>query len=258
MSDHGTILYDETQAPIARVTLTRPDRRTAITPQMCDELVCALGRAGENAAVRVVVLTGAGSVFCAGADLGEIGGLPAGAGRRASLVDLLASLHALHKPIVAMVNGHALAGGLGLMVACDVVVAAADAEMGLPEINVGVWPMIVGAEIVRSVGRKKALDLMLTGRRVTAAEAERIGLVTRVAPRARLEEETLALARELAEKSPTAIRMGLEAFYDTEDMALRPALDDLQRRLAALLGTDDAAEGLAAFREKRAPVWKGR
>lgn len=258
--EYATILYDG-QAPVARITLNRPDKRNPIGPLTCGELVHALGRAKEDAAVRVLVLTGAGKVFSAGGDLGQMSGREGGAAAQvkpASLVDLFTTMHATHKPIVAMVNGHALAGGMGLMVACDLVVASADAELGLTEINLGLWPMMITAEIVRSIGRKKALEMMLTGQRIPAAEAERIGLVNKVVPADQLEAQTMALARLIASKSPTAMRLGLAAFYDTQDLPLRPALEHLQTQLAAVLATEDAAEGLAAFFQKRDPVWKGR
>jgi enoyl-CoA hydratase/carnithine racemase len=157
-----------------------------------------------------------------------------------------------------MVNGHALAGGLGLMVACDVVLASDQAELGMTEINLGLWPMMITAEIVRNVGRKKALELMLGGERISAAEGERIGLVTRVVPAAELEAETMAFALKVAGKSPAVLRLGLRAFYDTQDLELRPALEHLQGQLGAVLATEDAAEGIAAFFQKRAPVWKGK
>jgi enoyl-CoA hydratase/carnithine racemase len=260
MSNYTTIRYDDAALPVLRLVLDRPEKRNPIGPALCGELVHALGRAGADDAVRCVVITGAGSVFSAGGDLGQMagGGGAASATPPASLVELFTAMHGLGKPIVAMVNGHALAGGLGLMVACDVVVASEAAELGLPEINVGLWPMMITAEIVRSVGRKKALDLMLSGARISAREGERIGLITRVVAPERLEDETLALARGLARRSPAAVRLGLRAFYATQDMELRPALEHLQGQLAAVLATEDAAEGIAAFFGKREPVWKGR
>jgi enoyl-CoA hydratase/carnithine racemase len=263
---YATILFDGTP-PIARLTLNRPDKRNPIGPQTLGELVHAFTRVREDPALRVAVLTGAGKVFSAGGDLAQMavaagtaaGGAGPGAGiPPSSFVDLFALMHGLGKPIVAMVNGHALAGGLGLMVACDLVVASSAAEVGTTEINVGLWPMMITAEIVRSIGRKKALELMTTGKRIPAAEAERIGLVNHVVAPEQLEEATLALARTLAEKNPTAMRLGLRAFYDSQDMDLRPALEHLQRQLFAVLATEDAAEGLAAFLQKRPPVWKGR
>jgi enoyl-CoA hydratase/carnithine racemase len=257
---YQTLLYDTERLPVLRLALNRPEKRNPIGPAVCGELVHAFDRAAADPQVRCVVLTGVGKVFSAGGDLGQMGGL-AGAGPAvapASLVELFPAMHRLGKPIVAMVNGHALAGGLGLVVACDLVVASEAAELGLTEINLGLWPMMITAELVRSIGRKKTLELMTTGQRVTAREAERIGLVNRVVAPEALEAETMALASQLAAKSPAAMRLGLRAFYDTQDMDLVPALEHLQGQLAAVLATEDAAEGIAAFFAKRPPVWKGR
>jgi enoyl-CoA hydratase/carnithine racemase len=157
-----------------------------------------------------------------------------------------------------MVNGHALAGGLGLMVACDLVVAADTATMGTTEIAVGLWPMMITAEITRSIGRKLTLEMMLTGRRLSAAEALAAGLVNRVVPAADLEAETGKLAAEIAERSPAAIALGLRAFYASQDMALEPQLRFLEGELGRVLALEDAAEGIAAVLGKRKPVWKGR
>jgi enoyl-CoA hydratase/carnithine racemase len=261
MSEYATILFDTTSAPVARLTMNRPDKRNPIGPQSCGEIVHALGRAKEDPAIRCVVITGAGKVFSAGGDLSQMSGQGGGPGANippASLPQTFAAMHGLGKPIVAMVNGPALAGGLGLMVACDLVVAADHAEFGTTEINLGLWPMMITAEITRSIGRKRTLELMLTGKKIGAAEAERIGLVNKIVPADKLEEETMALARDLAGKSPSAMRLGLGAFYATQDMDYAPALDYLQGQLAAVLATEDAAEGLAAFFQKRAPVWKGK
>jgi enoyl-CoA hydratase/carnithine racemase len=262
MPDYTTILYDTSAAPVARITMNRPDKRNPIGPWVIGELLHALTRAREDAAIRCVVITGAGKVFSAGGDLGQMSGQPGAAGaadvKPASFVELFVAMHALGKPILALVNGHALAGGLGLMVACDLVVASDAAEFGTTEINLGLWPMMITAEIVRSIGRKKALELMTTGRKINAAEAERIGLINRAVPQGKLEEEGMALARQLAAKSPAAMRLGLRAFYDTQDLELRPALEHLQGQLGAVLATEDAAEGIAAFFQKREPVWKGR
>jgi len=257
---YATILYDESAVPVARITLNQPERRNPIGPLMNGELVHALGRAQANGDVRVILLTGAGKVFCAGGDLAQMAGqqIAEGQARPATLVELFTTMHALHKPIVAMVNGHALAGGLGLVCACDLAVASADAELGTTEINLGLWPMMISAEITRSIGRKRALEMMLTGRRLRADEAERIGLVNRVVPADRLETETLVLAHELARKSPSAMRLGLKAFYEAQDLPYRPALEHLLGQLAAVLATEDAAEGIRAFLEKRQPAWKGR
>jgi enoyl-CoA hydratase/carnithine racemase len=250
----ATILLDDA-GPIARITLNRPDKRNPISPTTCGELVEALDRIKGNAQIRVAVLTGAGPAFSAGGDLSAM--QPAG-GPSASLVDLLLAMHDLGKPIVAMVNGPAIAGGLGLMVACDLVVAAETASFGTTEIAVGLWPMMITAEITRSVGRKKTLEMMLTGRKLDAAEALACGLVTRVVPAAELEAATYTLAGELAERSPAAMALGLQAFYRAQDMELEPQLRYLEGQLGRVLALADAREGIAAFLAKRKPVWSGK
>ena len=248
---YATILVDDS-GPVARITLNRPDKRNPIGPATCGELIAAL----TSLQARVVVLTGAGSVFSAGGDLSAMHAPPQGPS--ASLVDLLLAMHDLGKPIIVMVNGPALAGGLGLMVACDVVVAADSATFGTTEIAVGLWPMMITAEITRNIGRKKTLEMMVTGRKLDAAEALACGLVTRVVPAAQLEAETMKLAGELAERSPATLALGLRAFYRAQDMDLDPQLRFLEGELGRVLALEDAAEGIAAFLAKRTPAWKGK
>jgi enoyl-CoA hydratase len=266
-SDHVTIATSA-EGPVLRLTLNRPDKRNPIGPQTCGELVHALAGAAADPSVRVLVLTGAGPVFSAGGDLSQFAGpgeaqrasgaAPASAAPPASLVELFTAMHELGKPIIAMVNGHALAGGLGLVVACDLAVASEQATFGTTEIRVGLWPMMISAEIARSIGRKQALELMLTGKRISAAEALAAGLINRVVPAASLEAETMALATELAELSPATIALGLRAFYRSQDMELGAALRFLEGELGRVLALEDAREGLAAFLQKRKPVWRGR
>jgi enoyl-CoA hydratase/carnithine racemase len=255
MAEYSTIRVDHA-GPIARLTLNRPEKRNPIGPSTCGELIHALATIRAAAETRVVVLTGAGTAFSAGGDLSLMQGAPGA--QAASLVDLLLAMHQLGKPILAMVNGPALAGGLGLMVACDVAIAADTATFGTTEIAVGLWPMIVGAEIMRSIGRKKTLDMMLTGRKLDAAEALACGLVTRVVPAAELEAATTKLAGELADRSPAAMALGLRAFYHSQDMELEPQLRFLESQLVKVIGLDDAREGIAAFLGKRKPVWTGK
>jgi enoyl-CoA hydratase/carnithine racemase len=238
--------------------LNRPDKRNPIGPATCGELVHALAALGADPAVRVVVLTGAGLAFSAGGDLSAMGGGGGGGVPPASLVDLLTAMHRLGKPIVARVHGPALAGGLGLMVACDVVIASDAAVFGTTEIQVGLWPMMITAELVRNIGRKRTLEMMLTGRKLPAAEALAIGLVTEVVPAADLDARVDAVAAALADKSPAALRLGLTAFYASADLDHEPALRYLEGELAKVLALEDAAEGIAAFLGKRKPVWKGR
>lgn len=248
---------------IARITLDRREKRNALSTRMVSELCHALESARDDLATRVVLLAGAGPVFCAGGDLEEMlgtapprgvdDGLPA-----RSFVELNLAFARLGKPTLAMIAGPALAGGVGLVAACDLVVAAEDAELGTPEINVGVWPMMVMANLFRCVGRRAGLRLLLSGERISAAEALRIGLVSEVVPAAALEVRALALAGSLARKSPTALRLGLTALHETEGMELEPALRHLERSLATLLASEDAREGIRAFLEKRPPCFVGR
>jgi enoyl-CoA hydratase/carnithine racemase len=261
---YSEILY-EARGPVARITLNRPEKRNPLGPTTIGELLHALDRARADEAIKVIVLTGAGKVFSAGGDLSSMGsgGTPlkaegGAATKPGTFVDLNLAMTRVGKPTIAMVNGHALAGGLGLVVACDVAIAADDAQLGTPEINVGLWPMMIMATIFRNVPRKRGLELVMTGDKISAAEAASMGLITRAVPRDKLEAEVDALAQKLAGKSPMILRMGMEAFYKVQDLELQPALEYLQGQLVAVLGTEDAREGLTAFLEKRAPQWKGR
>ncbi len=254
MPEYATILVEES-GPIARITLNRPDKRNPISPATCGELAAAFEAIKKAEHLRVAVLTGAGQVFSAG---GDLGGMQKDTGPTATLVELFTTMHELGKPIIAMVNGHALAGGLGLMVACDLVIASDAALFGTTEINDGLWPMMITAEITRSVGRKRTLDMMLTGRKLDAREAIDCGLINRAVPAAQLEDVTLKLAGEIAERSPAVMRLGLHAFYRSQDMEITPQLRYLQAELGRVLALEDAAEGISAFLGKRKPVWKGR
>jgi enoyl-CoA hydratase/carnithine racemase len=186
---YAEILY-EVRGPVARITLNRPDKRNPLGPTTIGELLHALDAAKAYEAVRVIVLTGAGKVFSAGGDLSSMGsgGTPlksegSTTTKPGTFVDLNLALTQVGKPTIAMVNGHALAGGLGLVVACDVAIAADDAQLGTPEINVGLWPMMIMATIFRNVPRKRGLELIMTGDKISAAEAASMGLITRAVPR---------------------------------------------------------------------------
>jgi enoyl-CoA hydratase/carnithine racemase len=255
------LLYD-VAGPVATLTINRPERRNAITWQMLADLRVALARAKDDPEVRVVVLTGAGDkAFCAGADLS---GMSEGAGwaelhsGRGELALLFRDLWELGKPVIARVRGYALAGGFGLALACDLVVAADDAVFGTPEIDVGLWPFLITVPMLRSMPPKRALELMMTGRRVDATEAERIGFVTRVVPVDGLDEAVAELAATLAAKSPAIMRLGRDSFYNVIDQPAADALKLLHPLLTVTTATEDAAEGMAAFAERRPPVWKGR
>jgi enoyl-CoA hydratase/carnithine racemase len=260
-AEYSTILYDPSRAPVAWLTLNRPDKRNPVSPLTIGELLDALKVAEADSNVHVIVLTGAGKVFSAGGDLSMMAGQGASGGgsiEPSTFVRLFSTMHQLGKPIIAMVNGHALAGGLGLMVACDLVVASDDATFGTTEIKVGLWPMMITAELVRNIGRKRALELMLTGKRISAERAAQLGLVNEVVPKDDLLARTTELAESIAELSPATIALGLRAFYGTQDMDHGSALSHLQGKLGEVLALDDAKEGVMAFLHKRKPVWKGR
>ncbi len=264
MGGYESLLY-RVDGRVATITINREERRNALSPQVMFELREAFAAAKADRDVRVVVLTGAGErAFCAGADLGgtfQGDDLPGPLDMhhdRGHLADLFRDMWRLGKPIIARVRGYALAGGCGLALACDFVIAAEDAVFGTPEIDRGLWPMMISAVLMRSMPPKVALDLMMTGRRVPAAEAREIGFVRSVVPVADLDAEVADFAGALAAKSPAILRLGRDAFYATLDMSREEALSYLQAMLTVNTLAEDVAEGLAAFFEKRDPVWKGR
>ena len=247
---------------VATITINRPERRNALSWTVMSELRSAFEEAKADHEVRVVVLTGAGDkAFCAGADLT---GMRADAGwaevhdGRGELARLFRTMWELGKPIVARVRGYALAGGFGLCLACDLVVAADDAQFGTPEIDVGLWPYMITVPLVRSMPPKVALELMMTGRRVSADEAMRIGFVNRVVPVDELDAAVAEVANTLATKSPAIMKLGRDSFYAVWDQSADEALRLLHSMLTITSATEDAAEGIAAFAEKRKPEWKGR
>ena len=255
----------EEQRGAARwLVIDRPAQRNALSPATIDELCAAFQRADADPAVRAVCLTGAGEKsFCAGADLGAIGAAleagPMGAHEaRRSYVKLLLELARLGKPVVACVNGSALAGGLGLLAACDLAVAADDARFGTPEVDLGLFPYMALAPLQRILPRRVALELVLAAKKIDAAEAQRIGLVNDVAPRAQLQERTQKLLDLLAAKSPTALKLGRRAFYATQDLPYEAQLEALCSQLSLNALSEDTAEGVSAFLEKRPPSFKGR
>lgn len=246
---------------VATITIDRPDRRNAINPDVVKGISEGFARAAAEDPVRAVVLTGAGDkAFCAGGDLGGMGSEGAAQQHfiRAEVGELFSQMRRLRLPIVARVNGHALAGGFGLMLACDLVVAADDAEFGMPEVNLGLWPFMITAVVARDLPRKVALDLMLTGRRISASEGERWGFVNRVVPRAGLDGAVDDLVAELASKSPLIVKLGKTSFYNVEDTGFEDSLNYLAGMLTVTLGSEDTAEGVSAFFQKRPPEWKGR
>jgi enoyl-CoA hydratase/carnithine racemase len=247
---------------VGRITLNRPEVRNALSRTLLEELGQALADLEGDPGARVVVLAGAGDrAFSAGADLKGVGERGTTLEARRSfeaLPRILTAITTMRKPVIAQVHGFALAGGCGLAAGCDLVVASDDAIFGLPEITVGLLPLVVMAPILRSVGPKRGLLMILSGERLTAREAFEMGLVSRVVARADLERDTTTLARRLAGFSPAALAVAKEAFYTTQDMEYGKALRYLRELLTLVALSDDAREGVAAFFEKRPPRWKGR
>jgi len=249
----------QVEGPVARVTIDRPERHNAMSFQVMQELAEAFDAARDDDEVRVVVLTGAGErAFCAGADLGGIGS-NAGPTRmheaRGGPAALFKALWQLGKPTIARVQGYCLAGGFGLALSCDFVVATEDSTFGAPETDIGLWPYQITIPLIRSMPPKVALDLMLTGRKVKAPEGERMGFVSRLVAPDDLDTTVDDLAATLAAKSAVVTRWGRNAFYRSLDMAGEEALDYLHAMLTVATHTDDATEGLTAFAEKRPPKW---
>lgn len=247
---------------IRTITIDREAARNALDRATLDELEAAI-EAAATPAVRVVVLRGAGSqAFSAGADLKELLSHRTLEDRRRhfdGVARVIRAMHELAAPVIARVQGFALAGGCGVAVAADFTIAAESAVFGLPEIAIGLLPMVVSAPILRATGsRKTVLDLVLTGRRVRADEALRLGLATRVVPDEHLDAEIDALAGQLASLSPAALRLGKEAVYAMSEMEYGAALKYLREMIVLTASTEDAQEGIRAFFEKRSPVWTGR
>ena len=259
MSDYAKISVAR-QGHVHTITLNAPERRNAIGPVMVNELHHALANANADAAARVVVLTGAGRAFCAGGDLAHMTSAPdvPELPFKGDYADLLLTMMRYDKPIVARVNGAAMGGGLGLVAASTFAIAQSDAAFGTPEISVGLFPMMIMAVLARVVPRRRLIEMMLVGEKLTAAEALTAGLLNRVVSPEALDGAVDALVVKLSSWSPMTMTLGLRAFADQDDLALAAALPMLRTRLAECLGTDDAREGLMAFVEKRAPAWTGK
>jgi enoyl-CoA hydratase/carnithine racemase len=258
MADLTESLHDG----VATLTLNRPEQRNALSPQLLSELVDAAKRARDDDEVRAVVLTGAGDkVFCAGADLGGFAAdIPLVEKHFGSdlFLEFFRLMPRLGKPSLCAANGHVLAGGMGLALSCDLVIAKQGISFGTPEINVGAFPYMIMAIIYRNVPRKKVNEMMLLGDRLSAEEAVVYGLANKVAAAGEFDAAVADWAGRLASKSPVLMRLGHDAMYRQQDMAVDDALDYLRSQLSLTFSTEDILEGVQAFFEKRDPNWKGR
>jgi len=248
------------EGPTRTLTLNNPARKNAIGPVMVNELLWAFADAVDDAAVRSIVLTGAGDAFCAGGDFGQ---MTSGAGAselplKGDYADLLLAVVSSRKPVVARVNGHAMGGGLGLVAASHFAIGVRGAKLGTPEINVGLFPMMIMAVLQRVMPRRRLIAMMLLGERMEADEAVACGLLGKAVDAAALDAAVKQVTDLLASKSPVALRLGLQALAAQDDLDLETALPLLRDSLAGVLATDDAREGLMAFLEKRPPKWTGK
>ena len=260
--EYETIRYDVADG-VATIALDQPETRNALSDELLGELLDAFARARADGGVRCVVLTSTHEkVFSAGGNL-------AGFASEQALVQkyletgarfprLFTAIGELGKPSLCAANGHVLAGALGVALACDLIIAKETAGFGTPEINLGLFPFMIMALIYRNVPRKTANEMLLLGERMTAAEAKEAGIVNRVVPADEFDSTVAEWAGKLASKSPVVMRLGKNAMFRQQDMALQDALEFLQSQLSIELSTEDAVEGVTAFFEKREPQWKGR
>lgn len=248
------------------LTMARPEKRNALSEGMLASLQAALDSAARDPDVRAVIIAAKGPAFCSGHDLKELTAHRADADKGRAYIDslmrtcarMMRSIVTHPKPVIAAVQGIASAAGCQLVASCDLAVAADHAQFCTPGVNIGLFCSTPMVALSRNVPRKRAMELILTGERIDAQAAERLGLITRVVPRDRLDAEVHVLCDKLIGKSPLVMQMGLDAYHRMQDLELEAALRYLEGELGRVLGTDDAAEGLMAFLQKRAPSWKGK
>lgn len=257
--EFDAVLVEVGEDGIATLTLNRPEKLNTFNTPLAKQFDAALRRLDEDPRARVIILRGAGRVFCAGIDLNEYPDKSEREYREwTELMERpLATMMSISKPVIAQVHGVAVANGAGTVAAADLAIAAESARFGLTAINVGLNCIGPVVPVSRSVGRKRALELLYFGELVSADAAADMGLINRVVPDDALDEETRAWAMRLAEKSPLALRSAKTSFYAAADLAFGSAMSYMNGAFAALCSTGDAAEGIAAFKEKRPPVWQG-
>jgi enoyl-CoA hydratase/carnithine racemase len=257
----AAILLEERADGVLRLTLNRPEARNALSIELMTALVEALGRAADDPHSRVVVIAGAGPAFCAGHDLRELRQDP----RReiyqrifALCSELMLAIVRLPKPVIAEVHGVATAAGCQLVATCDLAVAAEEARFATPGVNIGLFCSTPMVALSRAVGRKAAMEMLLTGELVDAATARSLGLVNRVVPREGLREAVDRLARQIAGKSAFTVKIGKEAFYRQAELDLAGAYRYAAEVMTTNMLAEDAREGIDAFLARRPPVWHDR
>jgi enoyl-CoA hydratase/carnithine racemase len=259
MSKYEYLLV-ETAAPVVRVTLNRPEKRNALSLALMRELTGALRELGASAGVRAVILAANGPAFSAGHDLAEMRGRSVAEYRELFdvCVELMQTLPRIPQPVIAEVQGIATAAGCQLVAACDLAVAAEGAKFATPGVKIGLFCSTPMVELTRAVGRKRALEMLLTGEAIDARTAAEWGLINRAVPAEKLREETFALAQKTAAASPLTVGVGKQAFYAQIDLDRAKAYDYTKEVMSLNALAEDAQEGIGAFLEKREACWKGR
>lgn len=256
-----TTLLLEDHGPVAKLTFNRPDKRNAISTKMICDILTALDEL-EKTRARVVILTGAGSAFCAGMDLemlSAIGQQSAQENQEDSrrMARMFRRIWSFPKPLIAAVNGHALAGGCGIATLCDFTLAVPEAKFGYTEVKIGFLPAIVSVFLTRQIGDKRARDLLLTGRLVGATEAKELGLVTEIVPADKLMSRADEIAEQLIAASPSSLTRAKRLLTSAAAASVDADLERAVLENARIRCTPDFKEGLASFLEKRKPVWQG-
>jgi enoyl-CoA hydratase/carnithine racemase len=250
----------ETKDGIGFITLNRPEKRNALSMNLMGEMIDLLRSIKNTPEVRAVILKAEGPVFSSGHDLSEMleGDVVSYRTAFDTCTEMMQAIRGLPQPVIAQVQGMATAAGCQLVATCDLAVAAAEARFATPGVRIGLFCHTPQVPLSRAVGRKKALEMLLTGRAISAEEAERNGLINKVVPQERLAEETLNLARHIIQASPLTLALGKQSFYAQIESEEKQAYDYAKEVMALNAMTEDAREGISAFLQKRTPKWKGK
>lgn len=266
MSETDTIyangdLLVQREGPVLRLTLNRPQRRNALTNEVLLALGEVVAKASRDRELRVIVLTGAGDkAFCAGADLtpGDTPFKPDFSRLTLPMADLARAVHECHIPLVGRINGVCMAGGMGLFGLCDMAIAVEDARFGLPEVKIGLFPMQILTTLRDLIPSRFLNEMCITGRPIDSATAYSLGLLNKVVPAAQLDDAVDNLVKDIVAASPMAVRRGKYAMRAVAAMSFPEIVAFTETAISAMIQTEDAREGLAAFNEKRPPAWPGR